>query len=231
MHNNIIIIFNTNIDAKWFKSQIQQIDEFHQNKCNMLYFCTVEATLCNTGNAQHDAQDRLLSRCNDFFPPRQRAVRYNPRLIRLNVARCKRGWKRMRETEREREIKGDREVEAEAVTRVWRFARNHRATTIAIATTTVSPDERGSNSPRRKITLSRDTEHGVEGRGETTARRGAARRWRKGWTGRESECFLYFLSSPNSLTFLRRTYVKYRRIVAVLASRLHIMWRFYGKKF
>lgn len=129
--------------------------------CNISFI--VEAALCNTGNAQHDAQDRLLSRCNDFFPPRQRAVRYNPRLIRLNVARCKRGWKRMRE--REREMKGDGEIEAEAVTRVWRFARNHRAATIAIATTTVSPDERGSNSPRRKITLSRDTEHEVAGRG------------------------------------------------------------------
>ena len=54
--------------------------------------------------ARRDAQDRLLSRCNDFFSPRQRAVRYNPRLIRLNVAQGE--GERERESERERE--GDR---------------------------------------------------------------------------------------------------------------------------
>lgn len=70
-----------------------------------------------------------------------------------------RGREKGSETERERQEEREAEVEAEAVARVWRFARNHRAATIAIATTTVSPDERGSNSPRRKITLSRDTEH------------------------------------------------------------------------
>lgn len=88
---------------------------------------------------------------------------------------------------------------------MWRFARNHRAATIAIATTTVSPDERGSNSPRRKITLSRDTEQ----RGDEGVRR---RRRREGWTGRErARRAVSLFSSPKS----RRTYVKYRGSVAV----------------
>lgn len=57
--------------------------------------------------ARHDAQDRLLSRCNDFFSPRQRAVRYNPRLIRLNVAQGE--GERERESERARERKRESE--------------------------------------------------------------------------------------------------------------------------
>jgi len=61
--------------------------------------------------ARRDTQDRLLSRCNDFFPPRQRAVRYNPRLIRLNVAQGEGRRERERERARRQEKEKERERE------------------------------------------------------------------------------------------------------------------------
>lgn len=78
----------------------------------------------------------------------------------------------------------------------------------------MSPDERGSNSSFRKITLSRCERRQCE------RRRGVGGGWsaaggKKDRTGRKLERFLYFLQRE-----LRRTYVKYDESTAFHERRL-----------
>lgn len=133
-----------------------------------------------------------------FFPAaRQGAVRYNPQLIRLNGA----------QRARPRGCGGfGRNQQSSVVNNGNHYRRNRDAST-------VSPDERGSNSSCRKITLSRcrETERkrergrtegggGGEEKGMATERTGT----KKVGRGENSRGFFIFSGE------LRRTYVKYR---------------------